>query len=952
MKPAVHSYLKTFFVSGLAALLLSSCGGGGSGSGTAPPVGEIDAKDVLTIEDNIVFTLDDSLCDFNQDYEANADTGCTDAPNKINVLDKFSAELNGIEIKDLFTIDARTARVSVYALQGLLGEKNEKSSGGKSSLVINVAGKGKSPARQSFTFKGEPEVVLLKTPKNAPAFSNSTCEGLLEETDWQSSDCDPSKLGGSYLTPGGSVDVQGAVRGAYLKTIELLNGTGTAKAGERPNFDIFSLTYQDSSNPKKADFTLNLNGVKQVDYAVPGKNIADIFALQIDDVKDNHVLATWLNDAVVAYIEDNLTDWTEGRYFSIDPGMCRVIFVNGFGADPNGYEPSVCWLSLQSVEQGVKVDNADNTTTLTPGDGFDFNSSLKFKGNTNSQFDSVWRIEGKAKPSNNNHIEVKANIIAFSDAVASTCYYDADLSGLVGCKEQATAKVRFYMDPVLGFTVDLGKPKASVSEELVAIALDYKTDGPQTDALTFAHGVERFWRDACEFPSALEKPGQPEGPENPKVNISDWSECNSDFLGKPLNLSGLPSPGAGLPKPEAQIKEAIDESLAGLVKCLLPYTIYTPELSDAELLSCGYKNDEGEPVRPTKALAGLGDLKKTPITNDANLIVSALENQFTAAKFNVKTGSDDGFVSLGGWNKASNHGVFDNLVGSYFPATNAGAEVLKEYFDKQGDLKVAVSGAWINQMLLASFQNRQFDMHVDEQLKDLGELGQFLVDSGATYIKKTDRLITDIALNTAPYVRFVNDKIELVVNSVSVKAELTTNVNACVAPFCTITLNENNRAYLDLEVDVKALLTIDLESSTPFKVLRDETMVHIVSAKGTKLIAPGTKFDASDRGILLPPIYTFMHDTLNGVFDKEWQPSESINNICVDNDLLSAFFPTGARKLRVLANSLAFDAEGAEASHIVLAASLQDITNGILGTAGLPLLDITLNHFTPANCPE
>src|SRR5690606_14995067 len=123
--------------------------------------------------------------------------------------------------------------------------------------------------------------------------------------------------------------------------------------------------------------------------------------------------------------------------------------------------------------------------------------------------------------------------------------------------------------------------------------------------------------------------------------------------------------------------------------------------------------------------------------------------------------------------------------------------------------------AWINQMLLASFQNRRFDMHVDEQLKDLGELGQFLVDSGATYIKKTDRLITDIALNTAPYVRFVNDKIELVVNSVSVKAELTTNVNACVAPFCTITLNENDQAYLDLEVDVKALLTIDLESSTP-----------------------------------------------------------------------------------------------------------------------------------------
>lgn len=122
----------------LAIAGLAACSSGGSGGGSAQPAGEISVKNPVTIDDVITVEF----------------TGCGSKG--------FKAELDGIEVTSLFSLDksnkdkACKARASVYALQGILGEKAQAE--GSSKLTVKVS--GRSDINKSFKFKAWPEIAL------------------------------------------------------------------------------------------------------------------------------------------------------------------------------------------------------------------------------------------------------------------------------------------------------------------------------------------------------------------------------------------------------------------------------------------------------------------------------------------------------------------------------------------------------------------------------------------------------------------------------------------------------------------------------------------------------------------------------------------------------------------------------------------------------------------------
>lgn len=123
----------------LAAASLAACGGGGgSGGGSQQSAGTITVADPVTIDDVITIKFRDC------------------------VSKGFNAKLDSIDITPLFTLDksdndkACNARASVYALQGVLGEKAQAE--GSSKLLVKV--QGRTDIDKSFKFKAWPEFAL------------------------------------------------------------------------------------------------------------------------------------------------------------------------------------------------------------------------------------------------------------------------------------------------------------------------------------------------------------------------------------------------------------------------------------------------------------------------------------------------------------------------------------------------------------------------------------------------------------------------------------------------------------------------------------------------------------------------------------------------------------------------------------------------------------------------
>ncbi len=801
----------------LVALMFAACGGGGgSGSGALPQkltisTSNTSSSNALTEDSVIHVKLDDKS--------------------------GFNARLGDVDITSLFVNDGdgtddKKRKVSVYALQGLLAGKE------KATLTAKVSGSRTEELK--FRYEGKPELVFgVVEGDGVNEAGNCAADEFPYDNKCVSQA--PSTVGlvtnETRPSVGDDLTVKGVVRNALAESIDGgllvdLLATGPESAFENDGaLIIFPL----ANDAEEADFSFEVTAKNlrknRVNIAVPGKVISDIFALQISEMGNEHVINDWINDTIKSYLEnasENPIQVVRGS-----PEICEIITLTyGLAPNPN---LSSCDMYITSV-------------TTSSGSLLSFSNSVKFTPmkayRSPALLQHGWNMEANLSASERLDVELTVEALDANQDLMATATFNAKVTNI-------NVKAG----------VNVGKPTSG--DSVFALEVDYReaagSDPAATDSLVVDYGLSAI----VPRPTCVIEQG------------SGWAgSCTT--LKQNLGPAG-----------EADIKKEIKAATAGIAACM---QAYAESDFNVDPLSCGFAG-----TLPEKIGSSLSKHYRTPVFLDASVnvankvVVSGVENKIEDSRFVSESNQKAGFISFDGWQKTSDNGVVLNALGTHFsPTPTTQTKVKRGQLDSASanDVSLAISSNWINQALLAAYQSNQLGGEgtlalcttVDEDEKGCAAY-KSLINGGVPIVlgaiksqASEDPIFKSVADSqvTAPRVKILLENLILEEDEIGYRWSLNK-----VAPYAQFTADRvefvarelNLRAWLDAAIADR--LSGACEEAFKHVNIGKDTIINLCKkALDNKLLPAseeGTSFDVAYIDVPSADIKIRLKNTPNGI---------------------------------------------------------------------------------------
>lgn len=880
---------------------LAACGGGGSGGGGSAPqkftiVAPIANKEVET-DEQVIITFIDAI-----------DTSAV-------------IKLNGIDVSSIFTVDTATnsIKASIYALQGILAAQSAKS-------TLTVSATGARTQTVQFSLNAKPELVLTKSddPKdpNDPSkkipyiygvVQGGSGQGYCDEFD----PADPAACvgnGGNIYVPSlldNNLNFRVAVRNGSIDSLSLNYGLGLGAevnnaAGSNKNklFNVTGVSYLLDS----AGYSFQNNDTELLNIAVPGQLIESQIAAQVSSLGTDHVVSRWVAEALNEAIE------------SINERTEPLVLMEAKGtANTEGNKDVACELLNRIVGAGtyykcklelIGIGVYDNTTSRTPLN-FNVSADIKPLPATGTPFESGWQLQFLA--TTETRIDVKVRVTAYQGSTNDTAGYVQAIVPILGDGGARTF-------PEIGFKLNIGSNQTA---EILAMHFPMKTLAGELvqDALSVSQSI---------------------GVIESSVQTTKLENC---FSGECVPVTGvtIPSSVAG-----PSVDSAVTSITDLLVACMQPYSFDGGEFDAADKTRCRF-DEIPDPLHITAT-------ETTQPIGVADNYFSAVTASVEQANYLATTGNG-GFFAINGTQKIRNDGVHLNALGAK-SVTSSSGKVASQLISLPAnhDMALALSANWFNQILLSVYQSNAISqVEMTDEIANLGELGDYLVSMGQGIIKDTDEVTISVALDAVPSMRFLDDHSELFIADARMRVELS---SSCAGTLATCApLSDSGKPYIDLTMDIKARLSPTSEAGKIVAFEKDDLMLYISEASGTKVTVPilGTVFNPKAEefyGLMLPVVNDLLDEQLGGLF----QPLKydfTVGNLCNNSALSSVLtnFFAGGRSLSLLLKDLYFDTRNSsgEAEHVIAQGQVVETDNvTVLDT---PIFQLTVNYGAASTCP-
>lgn len=866
----------------LLASLLAACGGGGSGGGGSPAPQKL--KIIAPSSNAVVNTNDEVIIEF------------------IDAVDTSAAiKLNDIDISSLFTIDtsAKTAKASVYALQGILSAQ-----AGESTLKASLTGARTESV--SFSFEGKPELVIVSGDEYYlyGSVKGGSGQGYCGTAFDPADDTACDELGGNTFVPTepDALSFRVLVRNAVIDSLTVLNPNNVPAsvlpaAGKETgmSFGVNHLSFVNNPAYNQTTRFNQGNGETLLALAAPGQMIKGQIAAQVRSMDKNHVISQWvaeaLNESLANFVSDSAPRM-KGKGTPLDSdAACELL--NRIQTGGNYFKCDIELVGLYAIatENDLEFEVEAQILPLT----------------SNTPLDSGWQLKFIAKPKT--QIDAKIRVTAYkTDSVSEVAGYVHAIATVSGTGDNRSI-------PEFNFSLNIGSAPAA---ELLALHIPMQLNG---DAIV---------QNALQI----------------NLKVSDLSKPENCFTQTCLPSSvGL---GQAVGAIQAEVNALLPDVANQIVYCLQPYTYAGGAFEASDAADCGF-DTVPDPMQISRKE------RDQPIGTEEHYF-SVLTAVLEQADYKASV-SQGGFVAIDGSQKIRNDGVHLNALGA--KATSASGKVSDKNISQvnNSDMALALSANWFNQVLLSAYQSNALgQVSMTDTVGNMGELGEYLINAGQGIIKASHTVTIDVALGAVPSMKFLEASSELAIYDAKVRVVLSSTCQHAVA-VCENTINGSAKnPYVDLTMDIKARLS---PSTVPGKIVafeKDDLMLHISKASGTKVSVLGTPvFNPTPKefyGLMLPVVNQLLEEQL-GDFFQPLAYEVNFGNLCNNSSLstvLSNFFGSG-RSLSLLLKDLTFDTTNSadEAEHVLAYGQVVD-TNDVNTLLDTPLFQLTLNYEDSTSC--